>query len=217
MMIDQLINATRKAITGWRASRLGPGTTLLVLMMACISHLPAQTQPIWGEGLDGTKVTELAPSGTHVLVLFFVASDCPISNRTFPEMQRLREKYELKGVTFWYVYPNDGETMTTIAEHQASYDRNGHALLTHSPEIVRLGHALATPEVAVLHRSGSSPWLNDYAGRIDNRYVKFGLERPKATEHFADDAITAVLAGRKPAPATGNIVGCSIMSPGARR
>jgi hypothetical protein len=194
-----------------------PLAVAIVMTLLMVPSLRVQAQTVWGEHPDGSKVTELAPAGTHVLVLFFVASDCPISNRTFPEMKRLREKYASQGVAFWYVYPNGSELAPAVAEHQHSFDPQGNAMLARGPEIVRLAHVYATPEIAVLKREPRTGWSPIYAGRIDNRYVKFGLERPQATEHYGDDVIASVLAGRAVARmnAARNIVGCAIMNPGA--
>jgi hypothetical protein len=55
--------------------------------------------------LDGRPVT-LADPGSRAVVLFFAASDCPISNRYVPEMQRLARQVEPLGVRVWFVYSN---------------------------------------------------------------------------------------------------------------
>lgn len=195
-----------------------PRSSLLALVIAAcvVAPLSGNSQTVWGQSPDGSQVTELAPSRSRVLVLFFVATDCPISNRSFPEMKRLREKYTPQEAAFWYVYPNDDETPQAVEDHQRSFDAHGISMLAHGPDIVRLAHVYATPEVAILKRAPRTGWQTIYAGPIDNRYVKFGLERSRATEHYADDAIAAAIAGRKPMPATGNIVGCAIMNSGAR-
>jgi hypothetical protein len=156
----------------------------------------------------------LAPPGTKAVVLFFVATDCPVSNRTFPEMRRLREEFAGQGVRFWFVYPNEGETAAAIAEHQKEFDAGGEAWVDAKGELVALAHARVTPEVAVLVPAGVE-WKSVYVGRIDDRYVRLGLERPQATEHFADQAIQAVLHGQAVPPATGTPVGCAIMNPKA--
>ena len=49
-----------------------------------------------------------------------------------------------------------------------------------------------------------------YVGRIDDRYVDLGLERPAPTTHDLADALTAALAGKPIARATTQAVGCFI-------
>ncbi len=189
----------------------------LLLALACSSTafvLPVSAQA-WGVRPDGSQLTELAPHDAPAVVLFFVASDCPISNRTFPEMSRLREKYRTRGVRFWFVYPNAGERPADITAHQTAFDPGGEVLQDPAAALVRLSHAVATPEMAVLIPAAEG-WQSVYTGRIDNRYIRLGLERPAATVHFGDDALSAVLAGRKPRPPLGAPVGCAIMNSASR-
>jgi hypothetical protein len=49
-----------------------------------------------------------------------------------------------------------------------------------------------------------------YRGRIDNRYVELGVERPAATQRDLADALASVLAGKAVAAATTQAVGCFI-------
>jgi hypothetical protein len=73
-----------------------------------------------------------------------------------------------------------------------------------------MAHATITPEVAVL-----IPFLAGfrevYKGRIDNRYIALGRERPAATRHDLENAIRAVLAHGPVPMADGPPVGCSIV------
>ena len=56
--------------------------------------LALATTTTFAVDLDGRPVTQLAPPGSRAVVLFFAASDCPISNRYVPEMQRLTRQFE---------------------------------------------------------------------------------------------------------------------------
>ena len=71
------------------ATRILPAATL------AWPAAPLDTSPSTGYGraLDGTPVTSLASASAHAVVLFFIASDCPISNRTLPEMLRIRDEF----------------------------------------------------------------------------------------------------------------------------
>jgi hypothetical protein len=70
--------------------------------------------------LDGRPVT-LASPGSRAVVLFFAASDCPISNRYVPEMQRLARQFEPLGVRVWFVYPNAGDTAEVVGAHKLEF------------------------------------------------------------------------------------------------
>lgn len=189
---------------------------LLMILFGLLLPTPGLTAHTWGVRMDGTPLGELAPPGTRAVVLFFVASDCPVSNRMFPEMRRLRQTFGSRGVRTWFVYPNLNEKPAEIAAHQAAFDAGGQTLQDPAGALVRLSHAVATPEMAVL-APASRGWYAAYTGRIDNRYLHLGLERPAATEHDGEDALNAVLEGRAPRVPAGQPVGCAIMNAGARR
>jgi hypothetical protein len=68
-------------------------------------------------------------------------------------------------------------------------------------------HAEVTPEAAVFDAQGRLA----YHGRIDDRYLDFGVDRPVPTTHELDDALTAVLAGRAVTTPAVPAVGCAIV------
>jgi AhpC/TSA family len=139
-----------------------------------------------------------------ITVLIFVRSDCPISNRYAPEIQRLAEEFN-GAARFWLVYPDKKETEDSVRKHIAAY---GYKLATArdtSHELVRKSHARITPEAAVF--SGTRLL---YVGRIDDRAVDFNAFRPKAGHHDLEDAIRAVVDGKPVPKPSGNAVGCYI-------
>src|ERR1700677_3797335 len=71
--------------------------------------------------VNGHPVTDLAPPGARAVVLFFAASDCPISNRYIPEMQRLAKQFEPLGVRVWFVYPNPEDNAKAIRAHNLEF------------------------------------------------------------------------------------------------
>ena len=161
--------------------------------------------------LDGHPVTQLAPPGSRAVVLFFAASDCPISNRYIPEMQRLTRQFEPSGVRVWFVYPNPGDSAKVVRAHDQEFSITAHTALDTQQSLTRMAHATTTPEAAVFVPHGGG--LHEvYRGRIDDRYLSLGTERPQATRHDLEDAIRAVLAG-KPVPQPGGPpIGCSIVT-----
>jgi hypothetical protein len=164
---------------------------------------------------DGRSIPELGDATTRAVVLYFVASDCPISNRTFPEMKRVRQEFSAQGVRFWFVYANTDETPATVKSHQRSYDPGGAAILDPAGTLVHLTGAKVTPEVAILTpQPGANPrspqWIPRYTGRIDDRYIRLGLERPQATQHFAERVLHEILIGAPIEKPTGRLIGCAI-------
>jgi hypothetical protein len=187
---------------------------LLVLSLAFI-ETHAVALPNYGTDLNGHSIHQLAGPGVRVVVLFFAASDCPISNRYVPEIARLTQEFAAHStgsnpVRFWWVYPNAGDTTKIVADHNRDYFITGETILDPHQSLVHLAHATVTPEAAVFLVEGRE--LREvYYGRIDDRYLSLGRERTQAERHNLETAIAATLAG-KPVPQPGGPpVGCSIV------
>jgi hypothetical protein len=187
--------------------------TLLTLLIFAAAGNVYGLQLSFGQSLNGQPITSLAPPGTKVVVLFFTATDCPISNRYIPEMQTLENKYSAQNVVFWFVYPNVGETVAGIRQHEVDYGQEKHILFDLQHRLVDFTHASVTPEVAVLvaQSSGSTPFRVVYRGRIDNRYIHIGQQRPKPTQFDLEEAITDVLQNHPVTRPDEPAVGCGII------
>ena len=160
--------------------------------------------------VEGRRVSLLKDKQTHAVVLLFIASDCPISNRTLPEMKRVQAEFSKQGVTFWFVYPNATETAESIHVHLSAFGVGDTALTDPHGYLARATGGKWTPESAVLVPENGG-LRTVYLGRIDDKYLGIGRERPHATQHDLEDAVAAVLAGRRPKPPGGPSVGCGIV------
>jgi hypothetical protein len=69
------------------------------------------------------------PRGEKAVALLFVRTDCPISNRCAPEIQRLYQVYLPQGVNFHLVYPEYGLTAAAMDRHREEYGYTVPALL----------------------------------------------------------------------------------------
>jgi thiol-disulfide isomerase/thioredoxin len=195
-----------------RSSFFKVGVLASILTAPLLSHAQRVPSP-YGYDLHGQPVTGLAVPGTEAVVLFFVASDCPISNRYIPEMRRLEEKFAAQHVVLWFVYPNVGETSDSVLEHEATYGAGEHVILDPHHQLVTLTHAKVTPESAILvpERGSAETLRTVYHGRIDDRYLQIGQERPSATQHDLERAIVDVLQHRVVQQPDGPAVGCGII------
>jgi ribosomal protein L35AE/L33A len=158
--------------------------------------------------LAGAPVDALqAPAGTKAIVFVFTSTDCPISNRYAPEVRRIAETFASKGVVVRLVYPNPSEGADAIREHMRAFSYAGatDAVRDQDHALVKYAGATVTPEAAV-YAGGRIV----YRGRIDDRYVELGVERPKATRRDLADAIAAVVAGKAVAQPVTQAVGCFI-------
>lgn len=155
--------------------------------------------------LDGRAVAPI--DGAAATVLIFTAVECPISNRYAPAIRRLSETYAARGVRVWLVYPNVGETPVDVKLHADAFSYGLPVALDTSRTLANRAEAAVTPEAALFDRDGTLR----YHGRIDDRYVDFGVDRPVPSTHDLADALQAVLDGRPVAQATAPAVGCAIV------
>jgi hypothetical protein len=190
--------------------RLLPALAALLVVVAAES--PGAV-PIAAKDTDGRSWTLLAPSAHQLDLLFFVATDCPISNRYAPEIVRICNDYRDRGVRCFMVYPGasaPGGDVTTIAEHRREYGFGAEspAIIDRDHALVRAVHPRVTPEAAIYSSSGRV-----YRGRIDNLYVDVGRSRRQATRHDVRLALDASLAGRAVAQPETEAIGCFIANP----
>ncbi len=160
-------------------------------------------------GLDGTEVEPLAPvREIEATVLLFVMTDCPISNRYAPEMRRLHDEFA-GTVRFWLVYVDTHRPVDELREHHSSFGYPFGAVRDVDGALVGLAGATVTPEVAVFDPGRRLI----YRGRIDDRYVSFGVARRAPRTRDLHDRLSRLAAGETLAFSETRAVGCYI--PGA--
>jgi hypothetical protein len=138
-------------------------------------------------------------------VLVFTTTDCPISNRYAPEIQRLAQRFAGK-VTFKLVYPVPSDTEAVIRDHVSKF---GYMLAWQRDDkqlLVRQTGVSVTPEVAILDAAGKQI----YRGRIDDRYIAFGKDRPQPTVRDLERSLDAIVAGKPVPVAQTQAIGCFI-------
>ena len=155
--------------------------------------------------LGGKTVDPITMAAGKPLVLVFVRTDCPISNRYAPTIQALVQKYSGTAV-FMLVYPDKSETRQNIGKHLHEYGYKTTALRDSQHALVKMGKVEVTPEAAVFNAKGELI----YHGRIDNWYKEFGRARSAPTTHELEDAIQSALNSQHPAPASVSGIGCYI-------
>jgi len=189
-------------------SRLLQSLGSLLVVTLCLggtARRASASEVAEGVDLTGKRVDPLHGDRRKAVVLVFVRTDCPISNRYAPTIQRLSAEYAGK-VTFWLVYPDRTESAIAIQKHLDEYGYKLPALRDPQHSLVKLAEVQVTPEVALFDGSGELL----YHGRIDNWYHDFGHARSAPTTHELNNAIQAVINGKAPEVASASGVGCYI-------
>jgi thiol-disulfide isomerase/thioredoxin len=190
----------------WHAFRVVP-LFFVVISAAWLASFPSTSPGAQNTAFDlaGKPVDPLTSASGKVVVLVFVRTDCPISNRYAPTIQKLSAENEGKAA-FWLVYPSKSESAEMIRKHEREYGYKIPTLRDPQHVLVRESQVQITPEVAVF---GAQRHLV-YHGRIDNLYEDIGRARSTATTHELEDAVTAAISGKDSNVSATHGVGCYI-------
>jgi thiol-disulfide isomerase/thioredoxin len=159
-------------------------------------------------------------AGTAASIVFFVATDCPVSNGYAPEIQRVCREYGARGVACSLVY-EDIDTVRAesvlnkqVSAHLSEYGyRDMPATIDRQRSAAGAVKATVTPTAVVVDPAGELR----YRGRIDNLYAALGKTRQQVTSHDVRDALDAVLSGRRVAQPDTEPIGCYITDPALLR
>lgn len=144
------------------------------------------------------------PAGGTASVLIFTTIDCPISNRYAPEIARLHQEFERQGVRFSLVFPNPADTADAVQAHMKRFGYRIPVIRDSDQTLVKRTGVTIAPEAAVIDKSGRVV----YRGRIDDRYVSFGVDRPAPTRRDLREALGEILAGRPVSVPQTQAIGC---------
>ena len=155
--------------------------------------------------LDGRPKTPFAPTG-GASVVFFVATDCPVSNSYAPVIQRVCREYGPRGVECSLVYEDVDTHLSTahldqlVRAHLQEYGYTGFtAVVDRDRAAATHAKASITPQAFVIDRSGDIR----YRGRIDNLYAALGKTRQQVTSHDLRDALRSRLVYKRAAAVKG--------------
>ncbi len=158
--------------------------------------------------LNGSPINVFAAKPASVTVLLFVSNDCPIANRYAPEIQRLHDRFACRGAAFWLVHADPSESPVEIQQHARLYHLDLPLIRDPHHQLTRLAKAEVTPSAAVFFPGRKLI----YHGRIDDRFVELGRERPEAMNHDLAEAIEAALSHKRVPVSAAKAVGCYIPS-----
>ena len=176
--------------------------TVIAVAAALVATPPAVRD------IDGNLLHPLQPAGAAE-ALFFITSDCPISNFYAPEIQRICKDYSSKGVSCALVYVDPSLDAAAVRKHLHDFNYAGiPAILDSKHAVVKAAGATITPEAILVGHDGA----RRYEGRIDDFYAGLGKPRRQATTHDLRTALDETLAGKPVTTPKTQAVGCYIPS-----
>jgi len=138
---------------------------------------------------------------SKVIVVMFIATQCPVSNDYNGRMAALYKDYNGKGVTFLAINSNKQESVEEITQHS---QKNGFQFpVLKDPEnvIADKFNAQVTPEIFVLNPN----YEILYHGRIDDSQRESDLK-----SHDLRNALDEILSGKPVSKKETKAFGCSI-------
>ena len=168
-------------------------------------------------GIDGRTLAPFESAGP-ASVLFFVATDCPVSNSYAPEIQRICRDYGRKGVACTLIYEDvelaGARLDDDVRKHLREYQYTDVAAAVDRLRVVaKQANASVTPQAVVIDHAGTIR----YRGRIDNFYAALGKPRQQITERDLRKTLDALLAGRPVPRSETEAIGCYIVDPAVLR
>lgn len=183
-----------------------PASLLSAILIVCVIEATSfDTAQIKVRDVGGRQY-DLTGKDLKATVLFFVASDCPISNSYAPEINRIVSSYQGRKLSFFIVYVDQTIPVSDVKKHAKDFGFGVPLLVDHRYFLVRMAGATVTPEAAVLDRHGAIL----YRGRIDDLYYDYGKRRNAPTKRELRDALDAILNDRAVAHPREKAIGCFI-------
>jgi peroxiredoxin len=156
--------------------------------------------------IAGKTITRDDWRESKLVLLFFIATECPVSNGYAPLMERIAARCAREGARCYGVHCDPAVTAQAAAKHANEYGLSFTILLDPAQTLARAAGVRVTPEAVVATPEGKVL----YRGRIDNRFTLDGKRRDEPTVRDLEDALDAVLSGAQPAVSETKAFGCPL-------
>jgi hypothetical protein len=180
-----------------------PLTSALLVVLALLQG----PSPLAVRDLDGRTSTPLSAPAGSVHLLFFLSSDCPVSARYSPEIDRIVSEYGKRGVRTWFVYAEPKLTAGAARENLKQFHPRTSATVVIDTDLTltKAVDATVTPEAVIYTNNGRV-----YHGRIDDWYESLGRQRREPTRRDLRLALDEALGGKPISTPQTTPVGCFI-------
>ena len=160
--------------------------------------------------VDGKMVSLADYTDAKGFILVFTCNTCPYSVANEDRLIALDMKYKAKGYPVIAVNPNDpkvkdGEDLKAMKERALNKGFTFPYLFDDGQKVYPAYGATRTPHVYILSKD-SGKLMVEYIGAIDD-----SSRNPDAVKtKYVEDAVDALLSGKKPAETYTRAIGCSI-------
>lgn len=162
------------------------------------------------ENVDGKMVSLSDYSDAKGFIIVFTCNTCPYSVANEDRIIALDKKYKSKGYPVIAINPNDpaaidGDDLAAMKVRAKEKGFTFPYLFDKGQKVYPQYGATRTPHVYILRKDDGKN-IVEYIGAIDNS----SRNPANVTEKFVEDAVDALLVGKKPAKTNTRAIGCSI-------
>ncbi len=162
------------------------------------------------KNVNGKMVSTEDYTDTKGFIIIFTCNTCPYSIKYEDRIIALDKKYKTKGFPVIAINPNDPEVQpddTFDKMVKKAQEKNFTFPYLYDPDrkISAVYGATKTPHVYLLSKNGNELTV-EYIGAIDDNYKNAEQVQKK----YLEDAIDALLAGKKPTVSYTKAIGCTV-------
>jgi hypothetical protein len=143
-------------------------------------------------------------TNVKAFVLIFTGNGCSNVHRMLPTIKALRDVFTPRGVLFWMIDANRGDTRSNILAEATALGIDLPILHDRAQLVARTYQATTTPEAICI---GKPTWTIFYRGQIDDRIASNTVP---TTQSYLSNALSNFLAGRTVSPNRSRESGCDI-------
>jgi mono/diheme cytochrome c family protein len=143
-------------------------------------------------------------AGCRAMAFVFVTTQCPISNRAIPELNRLVAEFAPRGIELYAVHADRSVSRKAAARHRDQFGLQVPVLLDEAGHVREKLQPTHTPQAIVITPSGTVL----YSGAIDDRHISPGRGSQPVQKAWLWEALAAIADGRPVSVPRTNPIGC---------
>lgn len=144
-------------------------------------------------------------AGVEVVVLYFNTTECPVTNRYLPKLNRIHKSISGDELRIIAVNSNVNDSRDEIKKHLDEYEIAFDVLHDEDGTLARQLSVTRTAEAIVLDRQRKVR----YRGVIDDRFER-GISKPKVGQDYLNDAIASLMANREVKTEITDVTACPL-------
>lgn len=161
--------------------------------------------------VDGKTVSLADYKDAKGYIVVFTCNTCPYAKLYEQRILALDKKYRPKGFPVVAINPNDvsqqpGDSMEDMKSRSSEKGYTFPYLRDDSQQVAKAYGASKTPHLYVLNKESDGKLKVEYIGAIDDSPREEGDVR----ERYVEDAVNALLSGKKPSVTSKRAIGCTI-------